>query len=109
MSAMSLRLPNSLHEAARELAEREGISVNQLVATALAEKLSALMTVEYLQARAKRGRREKFLAAMAKVPDVEPEPWDRLHEGMASNKRLQLPRARRASKKPRRRRARPRS
>src|SRR3989304_5370317 len=55
MSAMSLRLPNSLHEAAKELAEREGISVNQLVATALAEKLSALMTVEYLQARAKRG------------------------------------------------------
>jgi len=89
MSAMSLRLPTSLHEAAKELAEREGISVNQLVATALAEKLSALMTVEYLQTRAKRGRREKFLAAMAKVPDVAPAPWDRLPAAMASNKRLQ--------------------
>ena len=98
MSAMSLRLPNSLHEAAKELAEREGISVNQLVATALAEKLSALMTVEYLQARAKRGTREKFLAAMAKVPDVDPEPWDRLPAGMASNKRLQPPKARQRRK-----------
>ena len=43
MSAMSLRLPNSLHEAAKELAEREGVSVNQLVASALAEKLAAIM------------------------------------------------------------------
>jgi hypothetical protein len=99
MSAMSLRLPNSLHEAAKELAEREGISVNQLVATALAEKLSALMTVEYLEARAKRGSRKKFLAAMAKVPDVAPEPWDRLPAGMASNKRLQPTKARRSQKK----------
>ncbi|MEX0702136.1 MAG: toxin-antitoxin system HicB family antitoxin [Planctomycetales bacterium] len=80
MSAMSLRLPESLHDAARELAAREGISVNQLVATALAEKLSALMTEEYLEERAKRGSRKKFLAAMAQVPDVEPEPWDRLPE-----------------------------
>ncbi len=39
MSALSLRLPNSLHERARELAEREGISINPLVSTALAEKM----------------------------------------------------------------------
>jgi hypothetical protein len=54
MSTMSLRLPESLHEKAREMAEREGISINQLVATALAEKLAALMTVDYLQERASR-------------------------------------------------------
>jgi hypothetical protein len=76
MSAMSLRLSESLHEAARELARREGISVNQLVTTALAEKLTALMTEEYIE-RAKRGSREKFLAAMARVPDIEPEAHDR--------------------------------
>jgi hypothetical protein len=74
---MSLRLPNSLHAAAKELAQREGISVNQLVATALAEKLSALMTLEYLEKRARRGSRAKFLAALAKVPDVPPAPYDR--------------------------------
>ena len=88
MSAMSLRLPESLHRASKELAKREGISVNQLVVTALAEKLAALMTEEYLE-RAKRGTRNKFLAAMAQVPDVEPEPEDRLPEGMAPNKALQ--------------------
>ena len=48
MSALSLRLPNSLHGRARELAQREGVSINQLVSSALAEKMSALLTEEYL-------------------------------------------------------------
>jgi hypothetical protein len=87
MSALSLRLPNSLHEAAKELASREGISVDQLVATALAEKLAALMTAEYFEKRAKRGSRAKFLAALARVPDGEPPPWDRLPPEMVRSKR----------------------
>ena len=78
MSALSIRLPNSLHDRVRELAVREGISINQLIATALAEKMSALMTADYLEERARRGSRAKFLAALAQVPDVEPEPYDRL-------------------------------
>lgn len=97
MSAMSLRLPNSLHEAAKELAEREGVSVNQLVASALAEKLAAIMTVEYLDARAKRSTRTKFLAALARVPDVEPALEDRIPSGMVPNKRLQPTKARKGS------------
>ena len=55
MSNISLRLPESLHKRARELAERENISINQLIATALAEKMSALLTAEYLAERAARG------------------------------------------------------
>ncbi len=101
MSAMSLRLPNSLHAAAKELAEREGISVNQLVATALAEKLSALMTLEYLDKRARRGRRTKFLAALARVPDVAPAPEDRLPGRPAQRPRPV--RTRREAAKPERR------
>lgn len=78
MSAMSIRLPTSLHQHVHELAEREGISINQLVATALAEKMSAPMTAEVLETRARRGDRTKFLAALAKVPHVPPEPGDRV-------------------------------
>jgi predicted HicB family RNase H-like nuclease len=48
MSSVSLRLPDSLHKQVRELAEREDISINQFIATALAEKMAALMTSEYL-------------------------------------------------------------
>lgn len=80
MSTLSLRLPKSLHEMVRELAKREGVSINQLIATAVAEKASALATVEYLEERAARGSREKLDRVLDKVraKDREPEPEDRL-------------------------------
>jgi predicted transcriptional regulator len=78
MGALSLRLPESLHQKLGELAEREGVSINQLITSAVAEKMSALMTEEYLAARAKRAARRKFDAVLAKVPDVEPPEFDRL-------------------------------
>ena len=80
MSTMSLRLPESLHERARELAKLEGVSINQLIATALAEKVSALDTVAYLETRAKRGSREHFLDALSKAPNALPPPGDELPE-----------------------------
>jgi len=82
MSTMSLRLPESLHERARELAKKEGVSINQLVATALAEKLSALDTVQYLEARAARGSRKRFLEALDRTPSVPPMPGDELPGGL---------------------------
>jgi predicted transcriptional regulator len=78
MSTISLRLPDSLHKRARELAQKESISINQLIATALAEKMSALGAAEYLETRAKRGSRRKFDRALAKIRSVEPEAADRL-------------------------------
>jgi hypothetical protein len=80
MGILSVRLPDSLHKGVRELAEREGISINQFIATAVAEKLAALMTEEYLDKRAKRGSRAKYEAALAQVPHVEPEACDRIEE-----------------------------
>ena len=76
MSTLSLRLPDSLHKQVRELANREGISINQFVATAVAEKMSALLTEEYLEGRAKRGNRERFERAMAKVKNRTPDTHD---------------------------------
>jgi hypothetical protein len=75
---MSLRLPESLHRKVRELAEQEGVSINQLVTTALAEKVAALMTVEYLAERASRGSRKEFERVLAKVKDRPPESGDEL-------------------------------
>lgn len=65
MSRFSLRLPGSLHEKVRELAQEERISINQFITTALAEKISALITEEYLNERAERASREKFERASA--------------------------------------------
>ncbi len=67
MSTLSLRLPKSLHAQARKLALQEDVSINQLIATALAEKMSALMTGEYLVERASRGDRKKYAAVLRKV------------------------------------------
>ena len=78
MSILSLRLPESLHKSARELAKKEKISINQLVTLALAEKISALGAQDYLEKRAKRASEAKFDAAMSKVADVEPPEHDRL-------------------------------
>ena len=78
MSALSLRLPKTLHDQLRELAQEEGISVNQFVMLAVAEKVAALTTLEYLEKRANRGSRQKFLEILAKVPDTTPEEFDRL-------------------------------
>jgi len=78
MSAISVRLPESLHQQVRDLAKQENVSINQFIAAAVAEKMSALMTVEYLDHRAKCGDREKFERALSKVPDTPPEAHDRL-------------------------------
>jgi hypothetical protein len=60
----------------RELAKEEHVSINQLISTALAEKMSALMTVEYMEERAARGSRAKFERALKKVRDAEPDEGD---------------------------------
>ena len=78
MSKLSLRLPESLHKQVKALAKEEGVSVNQFVTTALAEKLSALLTQENLGARAARGDRGAFERVLARVPDTEPELQDGL-------------------------------
>ena len=60
MSSLSVRLPDSLHEKVRELARRDDVSINQFIATAVAEKASALLTVDYLKQRARRAEPELF-------------------------------------------------
>jgi uncharacterized membrane protein YheB (UPF0754 family) len=78
MSTISLRLPESLHKKLRELAKAEGISINQLAASAMGEKVASLMTEQYLEERAKLGSRGRFKKALAKVRSVEPDEQDRL-------------------------------
>ena len=78
MGAISLRLPESIHKKVKELAKQDGVSINQFITTALAEKMSALITVDYLEERAQRGDRHKFENALSKVPDGAPEEYNRL-------------------------------
>jgi len=63
---------------AREVANEDHISLNQFIASAVAEKLSALTTETYLAGRAARGSIGKFHTALSKVPAIEPEEFDRI-------------------------------
>ena len=78
MSALSLRLPESLHKAAKILAKKEHISINQLITLALAEKISALEAVDYLNERAKKEKRTRYLEILKKAPNVKPHKKDKL-------------------------------
>lgn len=75
---LSLRLPNSIHKQLKQRAEQDGISMNQFIATAVAEKLASLATMEYLEQRAQRGRKDQFHAVLAKAPDVKPQEGNEL-------------------------------
>jgi hypothetical protein len=68
-------LPEDVYRKAAELAAREHMSVEDFISAALSEQLAAR---EYLARRAARASEEKFRAALDKVPDVEPEEYDRL-------------------------------
>jgi hypothetical protein len=77
MSTISIRLPNSLHQMAKTIAAEDHVSMNQFIASAVAETASALTTESYLKERAGRASAEKFRAALAAVPDSEPVEFDR--------------------------------
>jgi predicted transcriptional regulator len=73
MSQLSLRLPDSLHKAVKQLAEQENISANQFITLAVAEKVSALMTLEWIERRAGRApTAARYAELLARAPDVDP-------------------------------------
>jgi hypothetical protein len=78
MSELRVRLPSSIERNLRKVAKQDEVSVNQFIATAIAEKLAALQTAELLKSRGKRASRKKFEAALAQVPDTPPLPEDRI-------------------------------
>jgi len=80
MNALTVQFPESLHRAIRELAEQEGYSIDQFLASAAAEKLAALKTLDYLRREAAQACREDFEQFLAAVPHREPVETDRMPE-----------------------------
>ncbi|VAW34601.1 hypothetical protein MNBD_CHLOROFLEXI01-2257 [hydrothermal vent metagenome] len=78
MTPMTIRLPDSLHKEIKRLAQAEGVSINQFLTLAAAEKISALRTVAYLREEAAKGSRADFEAFLTAVPDNEPTNEDKL-------------------------------
>ncbi len=80
MKVLTVQIPDSLHRSLTTLAEQEGYSVDQFLASAAAEKMAVLMTLDYLRREAAQGKREDFERFLAAVPHLEPDETDRLPE-----------------------------
>lgn len=78
MSAITVRVPDSIYGHLKKVAENDGMSVNQFFVTAVAEKLSALETEEYLKNQAAKGSVARGLKILSKVPKHAPAPGDEL-------------------------------
>ena len=70
MTALTVRLPNSVHQKVKELAQRDDISVNQFIAAAVSEKMASVMTLDYLKAEAVKGNRNDFDRFMNAIPNA---------------------------------------
>ena len=77
MSTLTIRLPDSLMKRIESLAAKEGYSVDQFLASAAAEKLAVVTTMEYLRQEAAAGRREDFEHYLNAVPATPPQDSDR--------------------------------
>ena len=86
MSALTIELPEPLHEKAREVAVARNLSIDALVAVALTQTLSRLVADPYLEDRASRATGkglDEFLAAASNVP---PSDSDKLPDGYEPKK-----------------------
>ena len=70
MTAITIRLPNSVHQKLKELAARGNVSVNQFIASAASEKMASVLALDFLKAEAAKGKRNDFDHYLSMVPDV---------------------------------------
>lgn len=78
MSALNLRLPDSIHRHIRKIAREDGVSINTFITSAVSEKISAITTEGYIAARAERARKGGFKKVLDRVPKRDPLPGDEL-------------------------------
>jgi predicted DNA-binding protein len=80
MKAIELKMPDEVYHKLENLASHDHQQVDVFALRKLEELIRAVENISELEHRAQRGDREKFDAAMAKVPNVPPMPGDELPE-----------------------------
>lgn len=76
MTALTIRLPNSVHQKIKELAARDDVSVNQFIASAASEKMASVLTLDYLKSEAVKGKRSDFEHYLSMVPNTPAQAGD---------------------------------
>ena len=77
MSTFGLRIPDSTHNRLKDWVQKDKLSINQFISAAVAEKLAALQTLNYLSERAQKSSKAKYEAALAAVQHAKSQPQDR--------------------------------
>ncbi|MDC7126777.1 MAG: DUF6290 family protein [Spirochaetales bacterium] len=77
MSTLSIRIPDSIHAMVKEIAKTDNVSINQFISSAIGEKIAALETENYLEKRGLLGSKESVDKILKKVPNIEPEDFDK--------------------------------
>lgn len=79
-----LKLPASIKAAAARLAKEDGVSLNQWIATAVAQKIGAVETAAtFFRRRARGATQDDLKRVLEKIPDVPPDPEDALPPDLA--------------------------
>ena len=74
-----LKLPLSVKKAAQRLAKEDGVSLNQWIAAAVAEKVGVVETAaEFFKQRAGKATGKRLMKFLRAAPKVPPEPEDSL-------------------------------
>jgi len=81
MKTIQAKVPDYLARLTSEVAAREKVSVDQIVALALSAQVEAWRIPDDMETRARRANRGDFNALLDQVPDVPPIPGDELPEG----------------------------
>jgi pantothenate kinase len=76
MSTLSIRIPDSIHEVVKKMSKEDNISINQFIASAITEKVTAMETEEYLVTRGMMGSKKAFERVLKKVPNIKPNNED---------------------------------
>jgi hypothetical protein len=72
-----LKLPTSVKNAAAELARLDGVSLNQFIAAAVAQKVGTIRTArEFLHERAGSARPKDMMKVLRRAPNVAPTAGD---------------------------------
>ena len=78
MTNLNVQIPDSLYKQIEAKAAKENVPIDQLVAIALSAQVSAWASKDYIEQRIARGSLDKFKQVLSKVPDVEPDDYDKL-------------------------------
>jgi hypothetical protein len=74
-----LKLPLSIKKAAQRLAQEDGVSLNQWIAAAVAEKVGVVETAaEFFEKRAGQKTGDRLIDFLRNAPNVLPEPEDKV-------------------------------